>query len=360
MAPAAPHLHPAWFGAVMGTGALALTLAAQASTWGWDWLNAVAAATLILASVLAIVLLPRYVGRLRDRAALREEIANPAHGAMLATLPAGLLVLSVGWGRIGPSMVSTTVALWIDALLLVVGTSIALALGLAWSATMLRSAQGLEGVNGGWLIPPVMNLLVPLGLAPLIVANPEAAPLLLLVGFAFFGVGTVLFLALLTLLIARMALREPLPAAMAPSMWIPLAPSGVIGLSLLRLLQAGTEADVPGFDGASAGLVVAAMGLGFGLWWGAFAMVELLRIRTTGPAPVHPGWWGFVFPIAAMTLSVSAVGATTGIVVVQALGLVATFILIVVWLYVAWSTFPMARPRRPAPESSPATAPLNR
>jgi C4-dicarboxylate transporter/malic acid transport protein len=344
MAPAAPHLHPAWFGAVMGTGALALALAAQSATWGWAWLSTVAAATLALASVFAVVLLPRYVRRLGDRSALVDEIASPAHGAMLATLPAGLLVLSAGWGRLGPMMIPTTAALWVDGILLALGIVIALLLGLTWSATMLRSAPGLEGVNGGWLIPPVMNLLVPLGLAALIVANPGSAALLLLIGFAFYGIGAILFFAILTLLMARLALRDPLPATMAPSMWIPLAPAGVIGLSLTRLLQAGTEANVPGFGGSPVGIVIATMGIGFGLWWAAFASLELRRLRRSGGAPVHPGWWGFVFPVAAMTLSIATVGAATDITAIEVVGLVATIALVILWVYVLARTLRMVRP----------------
>jgi C4-dicarboxylate transporter/malic acid transport protein len=346
-----PSGHPAWYGAVMGTGALALALAAQASTWGWDALAKVAAGFLILATLLAIVLLPRYLRRLADRAALLGEIGNPAHGAMLATVPAGLLVLAVGWGRIGPSLVPITVALWIDAILLIIGAVVAVTLGVMWSATMLRSSPGLESVNGGWLIPPVMNLLVPLALTPLIAANPGAAPLLLLVGFAFFGIGVILFMAILTLFIARLALRDPLPAPMAPSMWIPLAPSGVIGLSLMRLLQAGTEAGVPGVNGATAGLVVAMMGIGFGLWWAAFAGLELQRMRSGGPTPAHPGWWGFVFPVAAMTLAIAAVGSLTGVVAVEVLGLLATIVLVALWVYVLARTIGMLR-LAPAPSAT--------
>lgn len=344
MTPPAAHRHPAWFGSVMGTGALALAFATESATFGWDALSKVAGATLVLASILALVLLPRYARRLGDRRALADELGNPAHGAMLATLPAGLLVLAAGWGRIGPSMIPASVSLWIDAVLLVIGTLVALVLGLAWSATVFRSAPGLEGVNGGWLIPPVMNLLVPLALTPLIAANPDAAPLLLLVGFAFYGIGVILFLALLTLVIARLALRDPLPAAMAPSLWIPLAPAGMIGLSLMRLLQAGTDAQVPGYSGAFSGVVVAVMGIGFGLWWAAFAGMELTRLRRTSGVPSHPGWWGFVFPIAAMTLSIAAVGSATDIQAVQVIGLLGTVLLTVVWAYVAAKTVGMLRP----------------
>lgn len=341
MAQVHPHRHPAWYGSVMGTGALALALAVQAITWHSEWLRWVSAAVLVLATLLAVILLPRYAGRLRDRGHLAAELADPAHGAMLATLPAGLLVLATGWGRVGPELVGRSTALWVDAILLLIGTAVALVLGVLWSAAMLQGTAGLEGVNGGWLIPPVMNLLVPLALAPLIAADPGWAGLLVFVGFAFYGIGTLLFMAIITLLIARLALREPLPPPMAPSMWIPLAPAGVMGLSLVQMLRAASEAGLTGFTGITAGVLVSAMGLGFGLWWAAFAGVELQRLRRAGGPPRHPGWWGFVFPIAAMTLSLATVGLSTGIVALQVAGAVATIVLAGVWSLVAARTFRM-------------------
>lgn len=355
MTSASPHQHPAWFGSVMGTGALALALASQASTWGWAWLTSVAAVVLLVATGLAVVLAPRYARRLGDPAALTQEIAHPAHGAMLATVPAGILVLAVAWGRIGPTLLPVSTSLWINGILLVIGVAVALPLGLLWSASMLRSAPGLEGVNGGWLIPPVMNLLVALALAPLIAANPATAPLLLVVAFGFFGIGVILFLAILTLVIARLALQDPLPAAMAPTMWIPLAPAGMIGLAFMRLLEAAETAGVEGFSAGATGVVVAAMGIGFGLWWAAFAVLELQRMRRTSGVPVHPGWWGFVFPIAAMTLSITAVGAATGSAVVQWVGALATVLLTMVWLLVASRTLRMLRYTGASPKAA-ATA----
>ncbi len=72
----------------MGTGALAVTLAYQAEIWRWEWLTTVAVVALGLASVLGIVLLPRYLSRLRNRRELAAELRDPGHGAQLATLPA--------------------------------------------------------------------------------------------------------------------------------------------------------------------------------------------------------------------------------------------------------------------------------
>jgi tellurite resistance protein TehA-like permease len=156
---------------------------------------------------------------------------------MLATFPAGLLIISVAWSQIGPWIITERAALTIVAVLLVMGAVIAFVLSAAWATSISRSGAGLEGVNGGWLIPPVINLIVPLGLAPLAIANPGSAELLLVIGFAFLGIGAVLFLALLSLLVARLALRPVFPAQMAPSLWIPLAPAGMLGLSTLRLMQ---------------------------------------------------------------------------------------------------------------------------
>lgn len=326
--------HPAWYGSVMGTGATALAFSIQSVTWEATWLRWLAQVFLVLASVLAVVLLPRYLRRLRDRAALTTEIGDPAHGAMLATLPAGLLVLATAWGRVGWQ----PVAIWINIVLLVVGVLVALWLGLVWSAGMLRGVQGLEGVNGGWLIPPVMNLIVPLAIAPVIAEFPQYAPALTVLGFAFYGIGIILFIAMLTLLIARLALRDPLPAQMAPSMWIPLAPAGIMGLALMQLLRAASEAGVAGLS-IGAGLWVSAMGLGFGLWWAAFAWIELKRSKP----PVHPGWWGFVFPIAAMTLSLANLGLYSQITGVEVLGALATALLVAVWGLVAMRTLGMIR-----------------
>jgi C4-dicarboxylate transporter/malic acid transport protein len=352
-----PRQHPAWYGAVMGTGAVALALDGQAAAWPAAWLNWFAVGALLAASVLAVVLLPRYTRRLGDRIRLAEELADPARGALLATLPAGLLVLAAAWGRVGPTLVPAGAALAVDGLLLVVGTGLAVAVGVGWSTAILRAGAGLEGVNGGWVIPPVMNLLVPLALAPLVAAVPAAAPGLVLVGLAFYGIGVVLFLAMLTLLVARLALRPPPPAAMAPTLWIPLAPAGMVGLALLRLQQAAAEASVPGAGTATAGVVVSAMGLGFGLWWAVVAGLELRQVRAAGGPPVHPGWWGFVFPIGAMTLATTAVGEVTDIAAVRVLGTVATVLLLAVWALVLVRTLRLPSPPAVAPPTPPVPPP---
>lgn len=335
--------HPAWFGAVMGTGATSVVLATEADVWGLSWLDWLAVAMLLLATLLAIVLWPRYARRLADRAALMEEIADPGHGAMLATLPAGLLVLAVAWARVGPMIVPDSVAVWIDIVIAVTGIVLATALGITWAQAIASNTHDLAAVHGGWLIPPVMNLLVPLTLVPVMLHYPQQAPWLLVVALAFFGVGTVLFLVMFTLIVARLALRPRQLPQMAPSLWIPLAPAGILGFALLRLQQTGAQLGLPGFDSATAGVIVSAMGIGLGLWWAIFAGSEQVRLRRDGGVPFHPGWWGYVFPMAAMTLAIAGVGAAMDSTAVAVVGGLAAVVLVVVWLMVAVRTVRLVR-----------------
>lgn len=331
------HRHPAWFGVVMGTGALSLVAISQADAWGATWLEIGAVVALVLASAAALVLWPRYLSRLANREELTHELSDPAHGAMLATFPAGLLVLAVAWGRVGPEFIAHDVAIGIDAFLLIVGAGVATVLSAWWSTSIGRSGVGLEGVNGGWLIPPVMNLIVPLAMVPIITAYPETATWLIPLALAFWGIGAILFTALLALLVARLAVRSPVAAPMAPSMWIPLAPAGVLGLSLLRVLEAGVVAGLFDPSAIVVGVVVAAAGIGFGLWWALFAGIDLVRARREG-VPFHPGWWGFVFPLAAMSLSMMAVAAVFDTTVVAIAGTVLAIITAGVWALVAVRT----------------------
>lgn len=321
----------------MGTGAVSLVLSSQADAWGLPVLDTLAVVALLVASAAALVLWPRYLRRLADRGELTAELSDPAHGAMLATFPAGLLVLAVGWGRVGPDIIQTTAAVIVDIVLVVVGALIATVLSAWWATSIGRSGVGLEGANGGWLIPPVMNLIVPLGLVPVIALYPDQAAWLIPVALAFWGIGAILFLALLAVLVARLAFRSPLAAPMAPSLWIPLAPAGVMGLALLRVLEVGAATgDLP-TDVVALGLVVSSAAVGFGLWWSVFAFIDLLRARREG-VPFHPGWWGFVFPLGAMALSITAIGAAVDVTGILVVASIAATITVVVWAMVAVRT----------------------
>ena len=171
---ASVHQHPAWFGSVMGTGATSVVLVLQSEVWDLPWLAWVAVAFLLLASLLAILLWPRYGRRLVRRSELMHELGDPGHGSMLATLPAGFLVLAVAWARVGPEFLPVTAAVWVDIVLAGIGVVLALGLGIAWAHAIASGTHDLAAINGGWLIPPVMNLIVPLALVPVMLESTAA------------------------------------------------------------------------------------------------------------------------------------------------------------------------------------------
>lgn len=254
---------------------------------------------------------------------------------MLSTFPGGLLVLAVDWALVGSMWLGSTVGLAASAVLAIAGAVIAIGLSVLWATAQGTGDGGLAAVNGGWLIPPAITLLVPVCVAPQMVAHPGYAAPLLVLGLAFYGVGAFLVIAVFSLVVARIALRPRMPAAQAPSVWVPLAPAGMLGVAMLRLTQAGTQTGVLPEAALALGIVVSAMGIGLGLWWALFALGDLVRVRRSGGVPFHPGWWGFVFPIAAMQLSVAVLGAQLANDAVQAVGLVGLVVLTLVWLLVA-------------------------
>lgn len=332
------HRHPAWFGAVMGTAGLSLAFYQESFVVLSQAFEVIAVVLLVASTVLALVLLPRYVSRRRDRAALARELADPAQGAMLSTFPGGLLVLAVAWALVGSSWLGDTAGLAVSAVLVISGGLIAVALSIAWATAQGGGEMGLTGVNGAWLIPPAITLLVPVSLAPQMVAHPDYAAPLLVLGLAFYGVGALLFVAIFALVVARIALRPRTAPAMAPSTWIPLAPAGMVGVAMLRLTQAGTQTGVLPEAALALGIVVSAMGIGLGLWWALFSLGDLIRARRNGGVPFHPGWWGFVFPIAAMQLSLAVLAAQLANDALQVAALVGLVVLLLVWLVVAVRT----------------------
>lgn len=330
------HTQPAWYGAVMGTGATSTLLYVTYDRVQWSVLLWGAIALLWVATAIAVLLWPRYFRRLSKKYELAHEMADPAHGAMLATFPAGLLVLAIAWGGVGQETVPSNIALSIAGVLLVFGATTALIYSPVWAAVISRVEVPLAKVNGGWLIPVVMNLLVPVAMVPLIREFPDQAPGLIAIGFGFLGIGALLFVAVFTLLIVRIATQGSLPAPLVPSLWIPLAPASVFGIGIIRLFQSGVEAGIINEDLMVLAEIMAAMGIGFGIWWAIFAGLDLRRAVKNGGIPFHLGWWGVVFPVVSMAIVINLLDQLLDSEVIVAL--TATAIGFGVWLFVASKT----------------------
>ncbi len=333
--------HPGWYGAVMGTaiiGIIAYQNPGNVASLA-DAARAIGVLMVGLAAVLAIALGIPYVLRwLRHPAEARADLRNPVAGALYGTFPGGLLVLAIGIATIGPSVADEGVVAAVVALLAIVGIALAFILSVAFAALLFVS-RGVEAqtVNGAWFIPPVVNIIVPVvlvSLAPHVAAAD--LPGLLVAGYAFWGMGFMLFVLVASLLYDRLVFH-PLPGApLAPSLWIGLGPVGVGSLALVRLASAGA----PTWGDASAVVsVVSAIGAtalwGFGIWWLAAAIVLLAAYLRQAPLPYGLGWWGFTFPLGAFTAATLALARTWHAGSLEALAVVLFATLVGFWVVVA-------------------------
>ena len=341
--------HPGWYGAVMGTAIVGIV--AYQNPGGTAALRGAAQAFGVgmvgLAAFLGIALGIPYVARwLRHSDAARADLANPVAGALYGTFPGGILVVAVGLATVGPSELPADLVTALVTVLAAVGMVLAFAVSVAF-ASLLFTSHTVEpqAANGAWFIPPVVTIVIPMALVPLAphVARSDL-PLLLAAGYAFWGMGFLLFVLVASLLYDRLVFH-PLPAApLAPSLWIGLGPIGVGSLGLLRLAQAGSPlwgAAAPTL--ATLSSIAATILWGFGLWWLAAAALLLAGYLRRGRLPYGVGWWAFTFPLGAYAASTLALARAWQSAWLEALAVGLFLLLVGFWVPVALGTLRAAR-----------------
>ena len=301
--------HPGWFGAVMGTAIVGV--AAYQNPGGETALthaaHIVGVAFVLAAWTAAFPIAGPYLSRLvRHPDAALADLRHPVLGALYGTLAGAIVVLAVATATVGGSLLSTHALITVVAVLATVGGLIAFATGVLFTYVLFTSeGMAADAANGGWFIPPVVSIIIPLTLIPLLPhVGDSAARLLLLAGYAGLGVGLFLFLLVAAVLFGRLVFHPLPPAPLAPSLWIGLGPIGVGSLALIRLAAAGQP-----YWGAEAATVqrlstlAAATLWGFGLWWLATAAILLARYLRHGRLPYGIGLWAFTFPLGAYTVA---------------------------------------------------------
>jgi C4-dicarboxylate transporter/malic acid transport protein len=300
-------LHPGWFGGVMGTGILAIAAyqnpggAASLLTTAHAVGETLGVATVILAAALVIAYVARWIAHFDAAVA---DLRHPVLGPLYGLFPGGLLIVAVLVNTMGSSFLPAGAIIPTIATLTIIGGVLAFAIAATFTYLLFTGETDAQAVNGGWLIPPVVNIIVPMGLAPLISqVGPSIGRLIMALSYAYFGIGFFLFILVISMVHDRLVLH-PLPhASLAPSLWIFLGPIGAGSLALLVLAKAGAHFFGPAAPavGVLTLLVVSAL-WGFGMWALTAATLMLVRYLREGPLPYGLGWWGFTFPIGAYTV----------------------------------------------------------
>lgn len=321
------HFAPGWFAAVMGTGALAMA----SFHFGHDfpWLRPWGSGLHYFNFALFIVLAIPWVGRwVLHRPAALATLRHPVQAFFYPTFSIALLILAAQVHLFGGPE-ALALALWWVGAVMTYGFSF-----LILFYVFRGEHVALDHVTPGMYIPPVGLVVVPIAGGPLLAVQPEAwRELALLVNFLGLGAGIGMYVAFLALTLYRLVLHKPLQGMLAPTVWIQLAPIGVIVVSLLNLVER-----MPVSAGREVFVIVALLLWAFGVWWAVMCVLLTLAARQTGQLPFALSWWAFTFPLGAFvaaSLKLSAITQWHGI---WLIGFVAYLLLNFLWALTLFNT----------------------
>ena len=318
---------PGWFAAVMGTGVLALTTRSLAVQWPWlAW-----PAELLhgFNSLLFLLLAVPWAGRwLRFGAQARQTLAHPVQANFYPTFSIALLVLAAQWLAFTDCLPVALTLWWL-------GVGLHFAFSFAVLFLVFRGDQvGLEHVTPANFIPAVGLVVMPLAGGPLLAhMDGLLRELALLANVVGLGAGSMMYLALLGLTFQRKYLHKPAQGVLTPTIWIHLAPLGVIPLSLLNLLE-----QLPLPAARPFAQLVLLLFWGFAVWWLVMASLLTLAARKDGQLPFALSWWGFTFPLGAFVAASLRLHQAFGWGSVLAIAVAAWGLLLALWTVTLWRT----------------------
>ncbi|UUW71291.1 C4-dicarboxylate ABC transporter [Pseudomonas oryzihabitans] len=334
---------PHWFAVTMGTGILALTLAAFPLSL--PGLHALAESLWLFNALLFSLFTGLYAARwLLFYQEAREIFAHATVSMFLGTIPMGLAtlingLLLFGLPRWGEAVLPLALGLWwLDA-------AMALACGVLIPYLMFtRQAHRIDQMTAVWLLPVVAAEVVAASgglLVPHLTASEQFT--VLVASYVLWAYSVPVALSLLVILLLRLALHKLPPASMAASSWLALGPiaTGALGLLVLGA-DAPTVFAAHGLAGIGEiarglGLLGAVLLWGLGLWWLALAVLVTQRQAREG-MPFNLSWWGFTFPLGVYALTTLRLGEALAAPFFTGLGTVLVVLLALLWTLVASRT----------------------
>lgn len=334
---------PNWFAVTMGTGVLALALAAFPLQF--PGLHILAEGLWLLAVLLFGLFTGLYAARwllFFDEA--REIFAHATVSMSIGTIPMGLAtlingLLLFGLPRWGAAVLPLAFGLWwLD-------VAIALACGVLVPYLMFtRQAHRIDQMTAVWLLPVVAAEVAAASgglLLPHLAAGEHFT--VLVASYVLWAYSVPVALSLLVILLLRLALHRLPPASMAASSWLALGPIATGALGLL-VLGSAAPAVFAAHGLAGIGEIARGLGLlgalllwGLGLWWLALAVLVTQRQAREG-MPFNLGWWGFTFPLGVYALTTLRLGEALAAPFFTGLGAALVVLLALLWLLVASRT----------------------
>ncbi|MCW2810220.1 MAG: putative transporter [Friedmanniella sp.] len=202
----------------------------------------------------------------RAAASLASQLRHPLQGPIAALAPVVGMLLGAHLYRFFPMAGQILVVVFMTVTALFAGWLV---------STWFSGSLDLESLHGGYLLPTVAG--------GFIAATAAAEVGLATLAVGAFAVGTFFWVVMFTLITARLMFRPALPAPLAPTLAIFVAPPAVAGTAWFLI------APVPGpVDHALAGMTALML------------VVQLALVPRYRKLPFTVGFWSFTFPFAAV------------------------------------------------------------
>lgn len=281
---------PGWFASVMGTGVLALATLSFSKHWEFlkylalflHWFN------IALFIVLSIPWITRWVC---CRTLALATLNHPIQANFYPTFSIALLVLATQGLAFGSNLLLTEVVWWVGALLTYV-FSISILYRI-----FINEHVALEHVTPAQFIPAVGLIVIPIAGVPLLShMSGVAQDLALLMNVLGLGAGGLMYFGLFALMIFRSYLHKPALGPLTPTIWVHLAPIGILPVGVLNLM---TYLSLP--SALEIAKVFAMLFWGAGFWWLIMVILITITAFKRGMLPFALSWWAFIFPLGALT-----------------------------------------------------------
>ena len=310
---------PGWFASVMGTAVAVIAIYVFqdfipfAKFWQLFFLS--------LAIVgFVVVFIPWILRWFLYFDQVKADLKHPVLGAFYPTMPISLIIIGLALEKSGHLIMSHETLLPILQFLWIAGSA-----GIAYFSVTILNINFMKSdvdwgvANMGWLIPPVSALIVPIlgGSLSVEYAGTTLGTINLVASLIFLGVGSLLFIFVMGAVFTRYLFHDLLPAHLAPTIWIGIAPTAILTIISLKLVDPIIQ-----FFGASAlvaeGFKIVSKILGLGFWGFAFFWVILAVIVTAQhhkkiKIPFAMSWWAFTFPLGSFTVSTGIIHKAIGV-----------------------------------------------
>ncbi|GAA1907590.1 TDT family transporter [Williamsia serinedens] len=338
------HITPNWYASVMGTGIVAnaaATLPLQVTG-----LHTFATVVWLIASTALVALTVAFAAHWTlHRGHARAHAAHPVMSQFYGAPPMAMLTVGAGAITLGPPLIGSSAAVWIDAVLWTAGTLTGLATSV-WIPFRMITTHDHDSAMAlpAWLMPIVPPMVSASTGALLLDHVPAGQPRLALIAacYAMFGLSLFLGMITMTMIYSRLV-HGGMPAVQAaPTVWITL---GMIGQSITATNLLGTHAATV-FVGKQAivatGLHVFGIAYGFAMGGFGILMFALATMLTVHVArrglSFSLTWWSFTFPVGTCVTGATALGTAAGISVIHAMAVALYVVLLGAWATVATHT----------------------